>query len=146
MKDDNLITSLMIKSHLEIDKNLKLFVDKIGNDFEEMRALFLKFREIINQHFLTEEQAIFSFCEASGYKYDGISNLIHQHNLMLEMLDDINNDISLHKWPDIAELRKLIKKHREIEEGVLYPRMDVELDDNQKRFIIKKIENFSKIK
>ncbi|MFA6254794.1 MAG: hemerythrin domain-containing protein [Patescibacteria group bacterium] len=140
MKSDTKITSLMIKSHQQIEQLINQFEKSLGRDSKLADKSFLELRIGLEQHFLTEEKAIFAFSQQGNDKYNGIPNLIQQHGIMLEMINNIKNQLATKKSFSISEFKTYIGKHRMIEEGILYPKLDAELNESQKQFIIKKIE------
>jgi len=143
MGNDHLITRLMIKSHQEIDQRLALLEKIIGRDPGLADKSFLELKNLIEKHFLIEEKAIFAFIKKLN-QYDGIPNLVNQHNLMLEILNNLENKIFSNQKLGISKLKAIIKPHRKIEEVILYPRLDTELDESQKKFIVEKIKKMIK--
>ena len=144
MWENNSFTKLMVKHHRRIEDLLVLFKESTGENFELMSESFDKFKWELEKHIFTEEKAIFKFCDCKDENISTIlSDLIKEHDVVLEMLNTLLNDLAIKDKFDVSQPERLLKKHKSFEDSFLYPKLDASLDNSQKSFIIKKINEFS---
>ncbi len=143
MKNNMTITSLMIKSHNKLEKLLDKLKVSTQRDFELTSELFDEFKLEFEKHIFTEEKAIFKFFNFSKDEdhFDVVPNLIKEHDALLEMLNEVENDLSIKDHLDISGFKNLLIKHKNFEEETIYPKLDDELNDSQKNSIFIKIND-----
>ena len=143
MKNNMTITSLMIKSHNKLEKLLDKLKVSTQRDFELTSELFDEFKWEFEKHIFTEEKAIFKFFNFSKDEdhFDVVPNLIKEHDALLEMLNEVENDLSIKDHLDISGFKNLLIKHKNFEEETIYPKLDDELNDSQKNSIFIKIND-----
>lgn len=66
-------------------------------------------------------------------------NMIKEHDIILEMLNTIKNDLAFKDNLDVSEFQELLLRHKNFEDEILYPELDNKLNKKQKRLIIEKI-------
>ena len=139
------IPDLMKKNHYRIEQLLKEFKTIYEKNPKLIFSSFDKFKWELEKHLFIEEKAIFIFYSPKDAEdFDTIPNLVQEHRKMLELLNKIENNLKS-KNVDISELLKLLIKHRNFEDGTLYPKLDRELEDSKKKIIIERLtENFPK--
>ena len=139
------ISDLMRKNHYRIEQLLKEFKTIYEKNPKLIFSSFDKFKWELEKHLFIEEKAIFIFYSPKDSEdFDTIPNLVQEHRKMLELLNKIENNLKS-KNVDISELLKLLIKHRNFEDGTLYPKLDRELEDSKKKIIIERLtENFPK--
>ena len=139
------ISDLMRKNHYRIEQLLKEFKTIYEKNPKLRFSSFDKFKWELEKHLFIEEKAIFIFYSPKDAEdFDTIPNLVQEHRKMLELLNKIENNLKS-KNVDISELLKLLIKHRNFEDGTLYPKLDRELEDSKKKIIIERLtENFPK--
>ncbi len=136
----NSIQFIMLKDHNRLDKYLSVLTDEIGIDDKEYIFLFKKFKIATERHFQIEEQAIFSFSHLGGNESQkSIRMLLSEHGRIRELLKEMDNEIVAGNAIDFKELSKLLLKHQAIENEVLYPKLDNELTEKEKEYILQKI-------
>ena len=137
------ISDLMRKNHYRIEQLLKEFKTIYEKNPKLIFSSFDKFKWELEKHLFIEEKAIFIFYSPKDSEdFDTIPNLVQEHRKMLELLNKIENNLK-DKNVDISELLKLLIKHRNFEDGTLYPKLDRELEDSKKKIIIERLtENF----
>jgi len=147
MKIEKTITDLMIEDHCRLERLLSKIEENVGQDYELMIDVFDEFKWELEKHLFIEEKAIFKFFNPQKEKnyYDVVPNLIGEHNTFLEILNELENDltskgvnsISL----DASDFKKLLKKHKKFEEEEFYPDLEKDLTESQRKNIIKKIKD-----
>ena len=133
----------MVKDHCKIEQ----LIDKIEENLDSNRAkiidLFNEFEWVLEKHVFVEEKAIFTSYKPDnvieGYKM--LPELTKQHNEILNRLDIMRREVySKGIINDIYSFKQFIIKHKNYEEKEVYPKLDLALDDEQKKYIINKIE------
>jgi iron-sulfur cluster repair protein YtfE (RIC family) len=140
MRNSNTILEIMLDDHALIEVLLIAFRDNLGKDIESIEESFDKFRWELEKHIFVEEKVIFKFCNLPESEIcKTVNNLVKDHDNMLAMLNEVQNDLVTKNETDISKFQELLKTHRKIEEEVLYPRLDQILDKEQKEIIIARI-------
>ncbi len=137
------ISELMVKDHNLIMQNIKDLEDMKERDITYINKLFNDFKWNLEKHFFVEERAVFTFYnpEKVDESYEIFVNLTKQHTDILEEVENIQK--KLQKWEpfDFEDLKKLLVSHKTLEENNLYPVLDQEISEGEKRFIIERIED-----
>ncbi len=145
MTNKETIIGLMFDSHSRLEDFLKKFKLGLEKDFESVDNDFEKFKEELKNHLHVEEEAIFRFVSPTEDEkyYEVVPDLINEHNILLEMLNDLENKLATTDNIDISDFEKLLIQHRKTEEEYFYPQLEGKLEEDQKLEIIKKIKNLS---
>jgi len=138
------ILDRMVKDHGKIVKLLN-DVEKVidqEQDIVSTMKVFDKFEWNLEKHIFVEEKAIFTSYNpenvVEGYKM--LPELTKQHNEILHRLDLMRKDVrSRRTVKDVYSFKEFLIKHKNFEEKDVYPKLDQELDETQKRQIIDKI-------
>lgn len=135
------IKFVMLNDHKYLDKLLKAIIDGFGMSKSEMKRSFEYFSAKLEQHFIVEEQAIFSFSHlGSDANQSIIRGLLAEHGemrgYMLSFKDKIGD-----KDLNISPFVNILRDHQNKENDVLYEKLDKELKENEKDYIINKIES-----
>ena len=134
LKDEN-IPDLMVANHVRLEK----LVDEFEKaNFEVKKELFENLKWEFEKHFFIEEKAVFTFCKAEGDEAI-VHDLINEHGLLLNFLSAIEDDLGDSKDVDISEFRELHSKHMEIEDQVLYPKLDETLTSSEKELVKERV-------
>lgn len=136
----------MAKHHQDIEKLLFQFEKSLKDNPETMNSFLKEFEQEIKKHFLIEEKAIFIFCKPINKIDPMIQNLLKDHDIILEVLNQTEQDWLFKNEVDLNSLKQLLLQHKNFEDKMFYPKLDQELDDSQKEFIIEKIKETSYIK
>jgi hemerythrin-like domain-containing protein len=136
------ILKLMTKDHSKIDGLIDELDKKSNDDYSKMIKAFHNFEWELEKHIFTEEKAIFTDYNpenvSEGYKM--LPELTKQHNYIVNTLNSWRMDIRNKKTPrDIYSFKEFLRKHRDFEEKELYPKLDEELDEQEKKNIVAKI-------
>ena len=151
MAEENSILTLMVSHHALLEALFFPFRDEARDNSKRAEASLSELVWEIRKHFFIEESAIFDFIPLKTMKiFETMNHLRDEHLMMLIDLKRFSENFSEIKSEDIENFYKLLMHHREMEEKELYPQLDKELNDEQKRHIIHRIneipvtKNFSK--
>ena len=140
MGNSNTILEIMLRDHALIEVLLVVFKDNLGKDIKSVEESFDKFRWELEKHIFVEEKVIFKLCDSPESEMcEIVKGLTKDHNTMLEMLNEVQNDLVTKNETDISKFQELLTNHRKIEEKTLYPKLDQILDKEQKKIIIARI-------
>ena len=137
------ILELMIEDHDRLMEYLKEVENNFGRDFGFLSESFNTFQWNLEKHFFVEERAIFtSYNPAEADKeYNYFSELMDQHTEILKKIEALRKKLQKREPFDINEIKKLLIKHKIFEEKKVYPILDQEIDEGEKRFIIERIKD-----
>ena len=137
------ITELMIKDHIKLMKYLKDVENNFGRDFGFLSDSFNTFQWALEKHFFVEERAIFTSYNPDyvddSYKF--FLDLSKQHTLILEEIESLRKKLQKREPFDLNKVKKMLQEHKAFEEKKVYPVLDLEIDDSEKRFIIERIND-----
>ena len=137
MEELTSLSKMMIKHHAYIEELFQVFKEQIGKEYAVMRETFNTFEGILKKHFAVEEENLFKFADLNDVNVAKlVHNLITDHFSMRGMVDTIKKSMERGEKLDFSVLDTLLVKHRMIEDSVLYPRMENELDAWRKDEVI----------
>lgn len=140
MEKRNTISEVMLRHHCRIEKLLNIFKENICHNFELMSVSFEKLKWELEKHIFTEEKAVFKFCNPINKEVSAtMLNMVKEHDIILEMLNTIKNDLAIKDNLDVSKFQELLLRHKSFEDEILYPELDNKLNKKQKRLIIEKI-------
>lgn len=143
MGDTYNITELMIQDHNKTIHCLNKLEKNLGSNIELVTELFDNFKWELEKHLFVEEKAIFTFFNPkSSEEYKEIPYLLDEHIIILDMLKKLESKIG-YEDVDFSKLKEALKHHRDFEETALYPKLDRNLNANQKKIIIDRIKQFT---
>ena len=95
----------------------------------------------MEKHFFVEERAIFTAYnpEYIDEGYDVFLDLSKQHTNILEKVQILRKEVEIKGDVDTSKLKELLIKHKNLEEKKIYPKLDQEIGEGEKRFIIERI-------
>jgi iron-sulfur cluster repair protein YtfE (RIC family) len=137
----NTISELMIKDHLKLIGFLKDLEYQIKHRDKQLEKTFRRFEWNLEKHIFVEERVIFTSYNPKKVdeSYDSLIDMSRQHTEILDTLKDIKNDLKETKPVKIIEFRQMLLEHKNYEENYVYPLLDSELGDGEKRLIIERI-------
>jgi len=138
-----IISETMVKNHGKIYKLLIDFEKSIGQNEQTMMKAFNTFLWELEKHFFTEEKAIFTAYEPED-EYEGyamIPELIKEHKEIFDRLKVMKKSFKKKKAFDFQGFKELLMKHKDFEDEKVYPKFDQELDEEDKRIIIYRIND-----
>jgi len=139
----NAITELMIKDHNKLMKYLKDVEKNLGRDFGFLSNSFNTFQWTLEKHFFVEERAIFTSYNPNYIddSYNFFLDLSKQHTLILEEIELLRKKLRKREPFDFNKLKDMLLKHKTFEEKKVYPVLELEIDEAEKRFIIERIND-----
>jgi hemerythrin superfamily protein len=135
------ILAIMIQDHRRIMNKLtdikKNQEDNLGTFLEKLNA----FEWDLEKHFFVEERAIFTSYNATLIKegqqlFDEISK---QHTSILESVESLRDRLRMNTSIEIGSLVVMLTKHKNHEERNVYPLLDENIPEGEKRFMIERI-------
>ena len=131
----------MIKDHAKIVGLLNNVEKVIGQDIVTTMKVFDKFEWELEKHIFTEEKAIFTSYSPTNIidGYAMVPELIKEHNEILNKLRVMRKDLIKQRTCDFQGFKESLMNHKNFEEQNLYPKLDQELDESQRKMIVEKI-------
>ena len=137
------ILDLMVQDHNRLIEYLKDVEINLGRDFGFLSNSFNVFQWNLEKHFFVEERAIFTSYNPDrvdeGYKV--FLDLSEQHTEILKKIESLRKKLQRRKPFDLNEIKNLLIKHKTFEEKNVYPVLDQEINEGEKRFIIERIKD-----
>jgi len=137
------ISNLMVRNHyriMELFNMFKLDSESYKPNLEIIMKSLNKFKWELEKHLFIEEKAVFTFYNPKDNEDSNmISDIIKDHKQILEMLDKIEKDLLDKKKIDSFEFEKLLVKHQNFEDRILYPKLEKGLNESQRKIIIERI-------
>jgi len=126
------IKSVMTDDHKKCDEifsNAELQASK--NEWENAQLSIKIFSERLLYHFEHEEKVLFpEFENATGMKHGPTSMMLHEHEQMRELLNEMEQAVNAHnqdRYLGLSETMLIcMKQHKIKEEKILYPMIDQE--------------------
>ncbi|MBM3247080.1 hemerythrin domain-containing protein [Candidatus Pacearchaeota archaeon] len=111
----------------------------INLDNERAKAIFGKLKWMLEKHFYLEEKAIFDLYTPKNDKdLLEVAELVKQHEELKALFVNIGEAIEHNIKPDLRVFEELAKRHAKFEDEIFYPKLDLELGEEQKAKIIDK--------
>jgi hemerythrin-like domain-containing protein len=131
----------MDKEHRELLNLLEEFLREFKKKPVESGMILEKFNVFIQKHFSVEEVAIFTILDnISSETIETTFELMKEHQEMMALLKKIETELGEQVRTDVIELERVLRSHRILEDEQFYPRLEEELNENQKAMIISKIK------
>ena len=139
----NAILDLMVKDHNRLMKYLKDVKNNLKSDFEVLLKLFNTFEWNLEKHFFVEERAIFTAYNPDYIddSYQFFTDLSKQHTTILEKVESLRKRLRMGKSIDLSDLEDILLKHKTFEEKNVYPVLDLEINEGEKRYMIERIND-----
>jgi hemerythrin-like domain-containing protein len=132
----------MVKDHCKIEKLLDEFEENADKDHTSAFNSFNKLEWELEKHIFVEEKAIFTSYNPKDVVegYAMLPELTKQHNLLLNKLSNMRRDVHRRTKPtELYGFKEFLIKHRTFEEQEVYPKLDKNLDAENKKVIFDKI-------
>jgi hypothetical protein len=131
------ISQLMKEEHKKINEMLQDFEKSETKDYKESKNLFEKFKWNLDKHFFIEEKVIFHIYNLSSEEENfDIINLLKDHKDIMWLISKVEESLNKNIKPEVIELKKLLIAHAALEDQIFYPRLDKELNEEEKALII----------
>ena len=139
------ILELMTKDHIKIIKYLDIVEKNLRKDPNTVMPFFHTFEWNLEKHFFVEERAIFTSYNPDlvDEGYTLFLDLAKQHTILLEKLRSLKKKLQNKKAFDFNDFKRMLMKHKNFEEESVYPVLDQEIDEGEKRFIIERINEIT---
>ena len=140
---ENRISRLMKKDHHRLLNELKELESLHDRDIAVINEAFRNFKWNIEKHFFVEERAIFTSYNPKKINegYNLFKDLTDQHTEILEQIEKIQQKLQKFEPFDYDDLKKILVDHKNIEEEKIYPALDEEINEGEKRFIIERMKD-----
>lgn len=139
----NSISFAMLNDHKELNALLTRALEGFGMDKQEQKRLFDLFAQKLEKHFVVEEQAIFSFSHLGDeITQKTIRNLLSEHGEARRLLAVIKDGFEDDPSPALERFQELMRQHQNQENDFLYPKLDQDLKEAEKEYILAKIKSF----
>ena len=135
------ILELMIKDHAKLITYLRNVEDNIKHGGKQLQKAFHYFEWNLEKHIFVEERAIFTAYnpEHIDEGYEIFIELSKQHTAILEKIKKLKKNLQEGKLVNLSDFNLMLTKHKNYEEMKIYPKLDREISDGEKRFIIERI-------
>lgn len=138
------IKEVMLKDHAKIGDLLEKLSVNFDRSEENIKAL-QDFKWNLERHFFIEEKIILiEYNTNDEESIASLSNFIKEHEKILNMIQGIEEGLKNKKKTDILEMKAMLLKHRDFEDDVFYPMLDIELSHEKKKIILQKIREYYK--
>jgi hemerythrin-like domain-containing protein len=141
--ESNKLLNVMVKDHNRLMQYLKDVEKNLNSDFEALLKSFNTFEWSLKKHFFVEERAIFTAYNPE-YIEDGhqlFTNLSKQHTSILEKVELLRKNLRSGRSIDVSDLKDMLLKHKIYEEKNVYPVLDAEINEGEKRYMIERIND-----
>jgi len=137
------IPEIMLEEHARLQAMLREFEELAGT--EGAKEKFNVFKWNLDKHFFVEEKAVFHAYLSRTREDDfDIVRVIEEHNEMQSLVKALEEEIEEEKEVNLSALKEILARHEKFEDGTLYPRIEEELDEEQKERIKKRAEEIIK--
>jgi len=137
----NEITQMMVKSHAKLNMMINRVVDGVNMSQKKRLAMFEDFCEKLNAHFKIEETGIFGFVGGNDQMTKTIRQLYDEHRELNKMVEKIGETIKTGSGDNFEEFLILMAKHTRTENEVLYPFLDLHLEEELRNKIRSEIKD-----
>ena len=141
--ESNELLNIMVKDHNRLMKYLIDVENNLNSDFEVLLKYFNTFEWNLEKHFFVEERAVFTDYNPDYFE-DGhqlFTTLSKQHTKILEKVEFLRKRLRMGKSIDVSDLEAILLKHKTYEEKNVYPVLDLEISEGEKRFMIERIKD-----
>lgn len=143
----NNITEFMAADHRRLDSIFLKFRNMKTSDIDKAKRLFQDFMQGLQRHIVWEEKILFPvFEEKTGMRDGGpvfVMRMEHRH--IREYLEQIHRKISAEDMQDIDAqedgLFAVLSGHNHKEENMLYPCIDRETNEQERKDIISRMRD-----
>ncbi len=130
------ISNVMLSDHKRIETK---FNELKKSNRENFKENFKSFRFELEKHFVIEENAILKTYNPEKYNYEIVQKTIKEHKEILDIIKRMSEQLEQEESVGIVIFEDMLMKHKKFEDEVLYPKLDEELNPEQKKEIIEKI-------
>ena len=135
------LTNFMINDHAIMHGLFKAIEKNIERNSKSLMKAIDEFEWKVKKHYFVEEKAIFTAYEPKNTSdgYSMVPKIIKQHDEILKELKIFKTSIKKKKAFDFEKFREMLINHKNFEEANLYPKLEEELPESEKKLIIERI-------
>lgn len=133
------LKEIMMRDHSLIHNLLQNFIKKINSSPKESKKLFYKFKWTLEKHFFVEEKLIFKVFSDSQPDNEDMFELLKEHKDILWLISKIEEDLEENNKPKTTRLTEILSAHANFENNFFYPKLDENLNEDEKRLIINRL-------
>ena len=139
---NNSIIAIMDKEHKRL-LDLLLNIENDLNDIDNLKRSINNFKWNLEKHFFVEEKVIFKiYSNSIAEEIIDLNILIKEHRDIFWLLKKIENSIPKVKIEDLENMKNDLLHHTDFEIKVFYPRLEEELEDEEKALIKDRLDEF----
>jgi len=139
------ITDLMMEEHGKINSFLNKFESSLKGSVDETKKQFMILQTELDMHFFLEEKAIFGLYDRLREDVGEIFDLMKEHGEIKEMFENIRQGLDKGVKSSVTGLKEKLTKHAEFENKIFYPKIDEDLNEQEKKNIVDKISELKGI-
>jgi hypothetical protein len=133
------IKEIMLAEHGRLNLLLDNFERALVKDSLKAQEKLDILRWNLEKHFFLEERAVFlAYISKTENEKSEVDRLIKEHVSILELVRDMEKDFSYNRKINFSELRDKLVLHSGFEDKVFYPKLETELNEEQKQDLILK--------
>ena len=143
--ESNKLLDILIKDHNRLIKYLKDVKDNLKSDFEVLLKSFNTFEWNLEKHFFVEERAVFTSYNPDFIEdgHELFTSLSKQHTKILVKVETLRKRLRSDRSIEVSDLEDMLLKHKTYEEKYVYPVLDVEISEGEKRYMIERINDIN---
>lgn len=134
------ISEVMMKEHRRIDSRLEDFEKLETANYKESKKAFSIFKWNLDKHFFIEEKVIFHIYNSSTEENFDVINLLKDHKDIQWLVSKTEESLKNNLKPPVLELKKSLKAHAGLEDQIFYPKLDEELNQEEKSMILERAD------
>jgi len=133
------LTKVMVKHHGKIEKALRDFEESVGSDCAG--KLFNDFKWELEKHFFVEERAILTYYNPEDEESNAMkTTVLDDHRMILDELKGVERGLGTGS-DGLEDFKVHLREHAHFEDAVLYPKMDADLEPEEKDEMLSRITN-----
>lgn len=138
------VTEYFEKDHDRLDEEMRQFRQLKRKNFDEAKPHFREFLTGLQRHIVWEEEVLFpTFEEKTGINDGGPTAVMRSEHLQIKGFLDALHEKVRRKDPDSdaeeISLLSVLSAHNEKEERILYPAIDANLSDTERKGVFQKM-------
>ncbi len=139
VQDTNII-SLFVKDHERITSLLNDFDIIQKNEPKKALGILKQLNQTLTVHFHQEEILYSNYKNAAGEIIPVMQTIRKEHEIILKKIEKATNSLNKGSGIDTTSLLSLLERHKNIEQGLLYPELDRVLSEKDKEDVYWKIK------
>ena len=104
------------------------------SDKQQLKKQFNKFKWTLEKHFFVEEKVIFSIYNDEENR-NNLDTVLKEHKDMILLIQKAEDALD-EGYLELLDLKTILECHAIFETDILYPKLDAELDQEQRSLIL----------